>query len=74
MVDAARERSTLATHSRRIRRHEASFSIQDGTLPAGMLPPRQARLVQTWISLRREELMADWNLVIKGATLNPIEP
>lgn len=54
--------------------YKASFSIQDGILLAGMLPPRQTRLVQTWIALRREELMTDWILVTNGATLKPIEP
>lgn len=74
MVDAARERSTLATHSRRIRRHEASFSIQDGTLPAGMLPPRQTRLIQGWVELRRVELMEDWDLAVRGANARPVAP
>lgn len=54
--------------------YKASFSIQDGTLLAGELPPRQTRLVQAWMELRRDELTADWNLAINGATLKAIEP
>ena len=53
---------------------KASFSIQDGTLLAGELPPRQTRLVQKWIELRREELAEDWKLAVTGATLKPIKP
>jgi hypothetical protein len=53
---------------------KASFSINDGSVLAGSLPPRQTRLIRTWIDLRREELMADWNLAINGATLKPIDP
>lgn len=53
---------------------KAAFSIRDGSLLAGTLPPRQARLTQAWIELRREELMTDWILAIGGKTLLPIDP
>ena len=39
---------------------EALFSIEDGAIIAGNLPPRAARLVSEWIELRRPELMANW--------------
>jgi hypothetical protein len=52
----------------------AVFAIQDGTVLAGKLPPRQARLVQAWIDQRRDELVADWKLAMNGETLRPIEP
>ena len=42
--------------------HEASISIADGEILAGELPRKQLRLVQAWIELRRDELMADWEL------------
>ena len=53
---------------------KASFSIEDGSVLLGKLPPRQTRLVQEWIERRREELKADWKLAIDGATLLPIDP
>jgi hypothetical protein len=53
---------------------DATFSIEDGSVLAGKLPPRQTRLVQAWIELRRDELAADWKLAINGATLLPIDP
>ena len=52
----------------------AVFSIEDGNVLAGSLPPRQTRLVQAWIELRRESLAADWILAVNGATLSAIEP
>jgi hypothetical protein len=52
----------------------AVFSIKDGLLLAGEIPPRQTRLIQAWIELRREDLAADWILATNGATLSAIEP
>jgi hypothetical protein len=52
----------------------AVFSILDGSMLAGTLPPRQTRLVQAWIELRRDELTADWKLAVNGAKLVPIQP
>jgi hypothetical protein len=68
------ERHFLPHMHARYGEYKASFSIQDGTLLAGEIPPRQKRLIQEWIALRREELMADWNSAVNGATLKPIEP
>jgi hypothetical protein len=38
---------------------EASFSILDTSLLAGKLPVAKVRLVQAWIEIHRESLMAD---------------
>ena len=45
---------------------EAVFSILDGALLAGGIPVAKSRLVQAWIEIRREELLADWELAVKG--------
>ena len=45
---------------------KASVSIADGSVLAGTLSPRQLRMVQVWIDLHREELMADWELAAAG--------
>lgn len=50
------------------------FAIESGDLLEGELPRRQQRLVQAWIELHRDELMADWSLAIKGEELFRIEP
>lgn len=53
---------------------EAVFGIESGEVIDGNLPRRQTRLVQAWIELRRDELMADWSLAVKGEPVFPIDP
>ena len=53
---------------------EASIAIADGEILAGDLPRRQLRLVQAWIELRRDELMADWELATAGEVPYRIAP
>lgn len=45
---------------------KASIAIDDGRLLAGDLPPRQLRMVQVWMDIHRDELMADWELAVAG--------
>jgi len=44
----------------------AVFSIPEGEILAGSLPPKQQKMVQVWIDLRREDLMTNWELAIAG--------
>jgi hypothetical protein len=53
---------------------EVSIGIEDGELLAGDLPRKQLRLVQAWIELHRDELMANWELAINGETPYKIAP
>lgn len=41
---------------------------------AGELPAGKARLVQAWIEIHREELLADWELAVNGEEVFKIEP
>jgi hypothetical protein len=43
-----------------------TFSIPDGNLLAGDLPPNKHKLVVAWIEIHKEDLMADWELAISG--------
>jgi hypothetical protein len=52
----------------------AVFELENGEMIAGILPARQSKLVAAWIELHRDELMADWQLAIKGEALFKIEP
>lgn len=54
--------------------HQASFSIQDGGLLSGNLPIAKTRLVQAWIEIHRESLLADWELAVNGQPPFPIDP
>ena len=49
-------------------------SIDEGEILAGQLPRKQLRLVQAWIELHRDELMADWELAISGERPYKINP
>jgi hypothetical protein len=53
---------------------EAVFSIPDGKLLEGKLPGKKIQLVKAWIIINQEDLMANWNLAIKGSTLFKIKP
>ena len=52
----------------------AVFGIPDGNLLAGELPPRKRKLVEAWIEIHFEELMANWLLAIDGQELFRIDP
>ena len=53
---------------------EAAIGIEDGERISGDLPRKQLRLVQAWIELHRDELMADWELAVSGETPYKIAP
>ena len=50
------------------------LGIPDGDVLDGDLPARQMKLVQAWIELHRDDLMADWILASSGQTPFKIEP
>lgn len=53
---------------------EASISIIDGEILAGEMPQKQLRLVQAWIEIYRDELMADWEIAASGEKPYKIKP
>lgn len=68
------ERHKLPHIHARYQGQEASFSILDGALLSGEIPPAKAKLVEAWIEIHRESLLADWDLAVNGQTPFPIEP
>lgn len=52
----------------------ASFAISDGSIMKGDFPARQAKFVQVWIDIHREDLLADWALCQNGEPPFPIDP
>jgi hypothetical protein len=54
--------------------HSGVFTISPVLLLAGSLPRKQQRLVEAWAELHQEELMAGWNLLLAGQTVEPIKP
>lgn len=53
---------------------KAVLAIPGGELLEGELPSKKLRLLQAWIDIHEEELMADWSLAVKGEPVFPIEP
>ena len=50
------------------------FSLKTGELIAGNLPVRKIRLVQAWIEIHQEDLLADWQLALEGKEVFKIKP
>ncbi len=53
---------------------QAVFNIENGDVLAGALPSRKSRLVQAWIEIHREELLANWQLAVNGEEVFKIDP
>ena len=53
---------------------ESVFDIDSGEVLEGNLRSQKMKLVQAWIEIHREELLADWQLAVKGERPFKIEP
>ena len=53
---------------------DAVISIPDGTVLEGTLRTAKLKLVQAWIEIHQEELMADWHLAVTGQSVFKIDP
>jgi hypothetical protein len=52
----------------------AVIRIADCEITRGKLPAKQKRLVNAWIEIHREELLADWKLCMSGEKPFKIKP
>ena len=50
------------------------YAIDTIELIAGQLPRRQQRLIEAWIELHHEELLADWERLQSGRAPFKIDP
>jgi len=50
------------------------FSIPKGDVIEVDMPTKKVRLVQAWIHIHQDELMADWELASIGKEIFKIEP
>ena len=50
----------------------AVYSIIDGSVLSGELPPKKHKLVVAWIEIHQEDLLADWKLASMGKKPFPI--
>lgn len=69
-----REKHHLPHIHARYQDHKASIAIEDCSLLAGKLPAKQLRMVQVWVDLHRDELLANWELAKEGIDLFRIDP
>ncbi|MFH1900145.1 MAG: DUF4160 domain-containing protein [Patescibacteria group bacterium] len=53
---------------------EAVFEIPEGNLIEGKLKQNKTKLLQAWVEIHREELIADWELANSGETVFKIDP
>ena len=68
------ERHKLPHIHARFQGLDASFSILDGSVLAGDIPTAKLKLVQAWIEIHREELVANWELAVSGQPPFAIDP
>ena len=53
---------------------EAVIAVPDGDILEGSLPSNKMKLVQAWMEIHRDELVADWKLAVSGQHPYKIEP
>lgn len=54
--------------------HEVVVAIPDGEVLDGSIPKPKMKLLQAWIELHKDELVADWELAVSGEQPYKIEP
>jgi hypothetical protein len=53
---------------------EGVYEIPNGTLLEGSLPANKEKLIQAWIEIHQEDLMANWQLAVTGNQVFRIDP
>ena len=53
---------------------EAVIGIPGGELLEGQIKANKMKLVQAWLEIHQDELMADWELAINGQNVFKIDP
>ncbi|HUZ60831.1 MAG TPA: DUF4160 domain-containing protein [Hanamia sp.] len=53
---------------------EAVYQIPDGIFIEGSLPGNKEKLIQAWIEIHKEDLMANWQLAVAGNAIFKIDP
>jgi len=54
--------------------HEVVVAIPEGEVLEGSIPSPKMKLLQAWIEIHKEELVADWELAVSGEQPYKIEP
>lgn len=54
--------------------YNAIVEIPSGRILDGDFPIKKMQLVQAWITIHEDNLMADWKLAIRGEAIFKIDP
>ena len=54
--------------------NDAVIKIEDGKVLSGELQKSKMKLVQAWIEIHKDELLADWKLAVNGQQVFKIDP
>ena len=54
--------------------YEVIVEIPDGNVLDGNIPASKMKLLQAWIEIHKDELMANWELAVSGEHPYKIEP
>ncbi len=54
--------------------HEVIVAIPDGEVLDGSIPNSKMKLLQAWIELHKDELIANWELAVSGQHPYKIDP
>jgi Domain of unknown function (DUF4160) len=54
--------------------YKAVLAIETSDVLEGQLPPKKMKLIEAWMEIHREELMADWTLAVTGSEPIKIQP
>ena len=53
---------------------EAVITIPDGVVMEGSLKPNKLKLVEAWIEIHKDEIIADWQLASNGQEIFKTDP
>ncbi|MBF0196614.1 MAG: DUF4160 domain-containing protein [Planctomycetes bacterium] len=53
---------------------EVIVDLPDGNVLEGSIPSAKMKLLQAWIELHKDELIADWELAVSGEQPYKIDP
>jgi len=54
--------------------HEVVVSIPEGNVLEGSIPTPKMKLLQAWVEIHKDELVAAWELAVSGEQPYKIEP
>lgn len=58
----------------KVQEDEAVVAIPNGEVLDGSIPNSKMKLLQAWVELHKDELVADWNLAVSGEQPYKIDP